>query len=181
MDAVERLFVAVGLDDEARHRLAHDLGDPMAFPGRPVHPDNWHITLRFLGDVAETARDRLLAGLDQAALGAPFTMAWDALGAFPSPRKASVLWVGVGRGSHRLTALAERVREVCDEEGFGVEDRPFRPHLTVSRMRPPVDVRPILSHGPVPGGAVRVDDVVVFRSHLGSGGARYEMVERIAL
>ncbi|HSG79034.1 MAG TPA: RNA 2',3'-cyclic phosphodiesterase [Acidimicrobiia bacterium] len=181
MEGVARLFVAVALDDDARHRLAHDLGDPGGWPGRPVRPQNWHLTLRFLGDTDQVAADRLFAALDEADLGHPFRFRWSGLGAFPTPRKATVLWVGVGEGSEPLERLAEQTRTAVEDAGFAPEDRPFAPHLTLSRIRPPADVRSLIEGLEAPGGSVAIGEVVVYRSRLGSGGARYEVVERFPL
>jgi 2'-5' RNA ligase len=181
VEGVARLFVAVALDDDARHRLAHDLGDPGVWPGRPVRPQNWHLTLRFLGDTDPVAADRLFAALDEADLGPAFRFRWSGLGAFPNPRKATVLWVGIGEGSDRLQDLAERARTAVEDAGFAPEDRPFVPHLTLGRIRPPADVRSLIEGAEAPSGSVAVDDVVVYRSRLGPAGARYEVVERFPL
>ncbi|MDX1690710.1 MAG: RNA 2',3'-cyclic phosphodiesterase [Acidimicrobiia bacterium] len=181
MAELARLFLAVAPDEETRHRLAHLLGDPAALPGRPVHPDNWHLTLRFLGDVGPVGRDRLLGTLGDADLGTPFGLSWSGLGAFPNPRRARVLWLGVRRGAPELEDLAGRVREAVEDAGFDPEERPFSPHLTLSRLRPPEDVRPLVDRFEAPDAAMRVSEVVLFRSNLGGGPARYERVETFAL
>jgi 2'-5' RNA ligase len=176
---VGRLFIAVPLPDEVRHALAALLDGPL--PGRAVHPSNWHLTLRFLGDTDEVTYDRLLHALGVVDFGEPFRAAFGALGAFPRPAKATVLWVGFSDGLAGFTRLSGVVAEAVEAAGIPSEDRPFRAHLTLSRIRPHQDVRPVIDRPPFDDVSWTVGEVDVFRSHLGSGGPRYERLERIML
>jgi len=177
-----RVFVAVPLDEETRHRLAHLVSDRVAaMPGKAVPPDKWHLTLRFLGEVEEEVVDRIRHALDDADLGEAFPMAWGGLGAFPRASRASVLWIGVPRGSDALDTLDESVDDALETVGFEPEDRPFRPHLTIARMRPPEDVRPVVRGEALPEVAMRVDRVAFYQSRLGSGGAQYEVLDEFGL
>jgi 2'-5' RNA ligase len=175
-----RLFVAVPLTEEARHHMSHLL-DGASLPGRPHHPEKWHITLRFLGEVDEVARDRVAACLDEADLGEPFRVRWGGLDAFPRASKANVLWVGVEHGFDHLEALHARVERALDGAGFPPEDRPFRPHLTLSRIRPQQDVTELVERTESLGVTMPVDRVTLYRSHLGRGAARYEELESFPL
>ena len=184
MESVGRLFVAVPLTDETRAGLAAHLLEATGnrpLPGKPVPPPNWHITMRFLGPTDDVAFERLLAALGEADLGAPFSISFGGLGAFPRPARATVLWLAIERGADRLESLAERAEEAAQQAGFAPEDRPFHPHLTLSRIRPHQDVRPLLEDVDPFRRSLPVDRLVVYRSHLGRGGARYEELESIAL
>ena len=86
-----RIFVAVPLPDEVRMALAEHVG-AIDLPGKVVPPQNWHITLRFLGWTGEVAYDRLLAALDNANLGRQFDLELGEIGAFPGP--AARRWYG---------------------------------------------------------------------------------------
>jgi 2'-5' RNA ligase len=177
-----RVFVAVPLDEDSRHRIAHLVSLHVAdMPGRAVDPEKWHLTIRFLGDVEETTVDRIRHVLDETDLGPAFPMAWGGLGAFPRSSRASVLWIGVARGEDRLVALSDGVESALDRAGIDPEDRPFRPHLTIARMRPPEDVRPVVRGEPFPDVATRVDRVTLYQSRLGAGGARYEVLDEFEL
>jgi 2'-5' RNA ligase len=177
-----RLFLAVALDDETRSLVAAHLGSHAAdLPGRPVPPENWHLTLRFLGWTSDVQRDRILGSLDEADLGGPFRIRFAGLGAFPKPRRATVLWVGVDAGVEPLTRLAEACEDATQAAGFEREDRPYHAHLTVARVRPPVDVGPLVESVPPLDLGMRVNEITLFRSHLGRGGAIYEPVDSIAL
>jgi 2'-5' RNA ligase len=175
-----RLFVAIPLTDEARHHLAHLL-DPGAIPGRPTHPTAWHLTLRFIGEVDAVARDRVAAALDDADLDEPFAVRWGGLGAFPRPAKATVLWVGLASGDDRVDVLHDRVDEALDGAGLPPKDLPFRAHLTLSRIRPPEDVRGLVERTEALGVSMPVDRIALYRSHFGSGRARYEELESFPL
>ncbi len=179
-----RLFVAVTPSVHARELLAAQLADATGgkpLPGRVVPPENWHLTLRFLGWSDEVARERVTAGLDQADLGEGFWATLRGLGAFPRPRRATVLWAGVTHGAERLGELAATVEEVAQAAGYEPEDRPFVPHLTLSRIRPHQDVTALVESAVVGPIRFHVGEVVLYESKLGRGGARYEARERFPL
>lgn len=182
--ARQRVFFGIELPDEVRHRLAVQLEHPVrrrALPGRRVPPDNWHLTLRFIGLAGEAECDRMLAALDEAELGGPFRLALGGLGAFPKPAKAAVVWLGVTSGSERLTELAERCEDAAVAVGFPAEDRPFHPHVTLSRVRPPGDVRSLVADYEARA-AFEVTAVTLFRSvQQHRRPNRYEVLETVAL
>lgn len=176
----ERLFLAVELAEELRRALqAHLRGHDL--PGRGVQPASWHLTLRFLGDTLPGERARLVDEVRKTPLGAPFTLGFDRAGAFPRPTRAAVLWLGVAEGEAPLRALAAAAGDAAVRAGFPAEPRPFSPHLTLSRIRPPRDVRALLEGLPPFRQAMPVEEAVLFRSRLGAGGARYEALERFPL
>lgn len=175
-----RIFVAVPMPDVARIVLADRLGR-VGIPGSVVPPQNWHLTLRFLGWTDDVAFDRLLAALDDSDLGAPFDIGLGEMGAFPRPRSATVIWLAVSKGQSRLEELADEAEEAAQSAGFNSEDRPFRAHLTLSRVRPPHDVSRLVESFPRADIGWRCESVVVYRSHLGRGGARYEPLETFPL
>ena len=178
----DRLFLAVALTDEVRHGLAAFLGErAIRLPGRPVPPNNWHLTLRFLGSTDALQRDRILAFLDEHLIVQPFTLGFTGLGAFPKPSRATVLWLGVGRGSGDLTAVADVCEQAAVSVGFDPEDRPFHPHLTLSRIRPSVSVEGLIEQVGTFPLKMDVDRVTLYRSHLGRDGASYEAIDDVLL
>ena len=96
-------------------------------------------------------------------------------------RRATVLWMGLDRGAEALADLAGVVEEVVVGVGFEPEDRPFRAHLTLARIRPPQSVDDLVAELQTPPIEWRADHLTVFRSHLGRGGARYEVLDRLDL
>lgn len=134
------MFVALMLGpevgDELEGRVGASLdGDPDA-PLRRYGADDLHMTLFFLGAVDGAARP----GLEQALLGAlDASLAPDLLlsgaGAFPSPERPRILWVGaLEQGPERLGELERGVRRACVAQGFQADPRPFAPHVTVARV-----------------------------------------------
>ncbi|CAA9305823.1 MAG: hypothetical protein AVDCRST_MAG68-816 [uncultured Gemmatimonadetes bacterium] len=178
-----RLFLGVPLDEEVRAALAEHLrrAFPGGIPGRPVVPANWHLTLRFLGDTDAEQHRQLVGALQAAPLGPSFSMELGGLGAFPKPRRAGVLWVGVDGGAADLKRVAALAEEAARRAGFPAERKPFSPHLTVSRLNPPRDLEETVTAAPRFGGRMEVRAVVLFRSHLGAGPPRYEALKRFGL
>ena len=175
---VKRLFLAVPLPAPEAAVLHQHLP---ALPGRPVPPQNWHLTVRFLGLVDEVTEERLCAELDQADLGAAFELRLGPLGAFPRPSRASVLWIGVDRGSERLAELNEISETVAQRVGITPEDRPYSPHLTLSRIRPEEDVRNLIETYESLPLRWKADELVLFESRLRREGAEYRRVETFRL
>jgi 2'-5' RNA ligase len=178
--ALTRLFVAAEVTTEARHALAA-LVDGVDVPGRRVRPPNWHLTLRFIGEVDEPMLDLLIRSLDEADLGDRFRVRWGALGAFPRPSKATVVWVDLTEGVPQLTALAGSVESAVTAAGVAAEDRPFRPHLTLSRIRPPVDVRDLIGSVSPTQVTMPIDRVLLMSSRRQGRETRYEQVESFDL
>ena len=178
----DRLFLAVELTDEVVHGLAAFLTDEtMRLPGRPTPPNMWHITIRFLGATSAMQRDRILEFLDEHLAIEPFTLGFGVLGAFPKPSKASVLWLGIDRGGQHLATMGEISETAAQLAGLEPEDRPLHPHLTLSRIRPPLNVSDLIERVPPFPLSMVVDRLTLFRSHLGRGGATYETLDSVLL
>lgn len=180
----ERMFLAVALDNETRHAIAAHLDNEMGerkLPGKVVRPENWHITLRFLGDTSTMQADVIRAHLDQHLMVAPFRLRLSGLGGFPRERKASVLWMGLAGDLELLNGLAEECETAAVQAGLEPEGRPFHPHVTLSRIRPPLDVRSLIDEMPDAGIRLDVNAVTLYRSKLGNGPVRYENVDQISL
>jgi len=154
---------------------------PTNLPGRLAPPENWHFTLRFLGFTAADARDQIVAQLEAATCGAPFPIRFSELGAFPNPNRARVLWLGIDEGVDRMTQLGAIAEATARLAGFPAETRPFKPHLTLSRIDPPASVRTLIQSKLRIDARMTVDSLVLYRSRLGGGPARYEEVVRIPL
>jgi 2'-5' RNA ligase len=177
---VKRLFLGVALPYAAQHALtagldAHFSGQRL--PGVLVPPANWHITVRFLGDVSDGQQDRLSFALSDISMGDSFDVTLEGLGAFPNARFASVLWAGVGRGEERLEALAATVDERLTIAGFDVNERPYVPHLSLARIRPKVDVWSWLEVEARLRVKWSVSGLTLFETRFEGGQIRYEPIE----
>lgn len=132
-----RLFFAIDLDDEVRAAL-----DRAVAPVRAAEPAlAWvpaaklHLTVKFLGEVDDAGLAALVEASDGvAARHGPFTMTLGGMGAFPNFRRPGVVWMAVA-SEPRLELLHHDLEIACRDAGYEVEGRPFRPHITVARVR----------------------------------------------
>lgn len=185
-----RLFVAVALGESLRQALTAAAARVPPWPGlRRVPAENLHVTLRFLGSVEAVAP--VVAAVREAAAGtAPDTLEVVGLGSFPAGGFPRVLWAGVR--APWLAGLARRLEEALGSRGFPPEPRPFRPHVTLARVRPGNDpkgrrawwsqVRALLAAAAGERfGTEAVRSVAVMESLLRPDGARYVARARVPL
>ena len=175
----ERLFIGTPVTSDARAAIARAL--PKNLPGKIVAPDKWHFTLRFLGPTDPEVRDEIIARLSGVKLGSVFHVRFGELGAFPNVRRARILWLGVTRGGERLSDLAAVAEDAARNAGFAPEARRFTPHLTLSRIDPPQAISELLAQKHRYEIEMSVTALVLYRSQLGGGPARYEEVARFDL
>jgi len=179
-----RSFVAVSISEGARRQIADLLGRLRREPGaviRWVRLELMHLTLAFLGEVSheflESVKPRL-AGVAQQHRG--FTMQLKGLGAFPSPARARVVWVGTEQGRDDVCALQGDVVKALCSVGYQSERRPFSPHLTLGRLRMPGDVSKAVA-AQFASESFTIDRVVLFRSALGPAGPAYSVLAEFPL
>lgn len=183
MGTDRRLFLAAALDDDTRHALAAFVSVPgmPEIPGRRVPPPNWHITLRFLGRSSTVQQELVLATLDEELDHAAFEIGFGGLGTFPYPAKATVVWLAVDHGGQDLEDLAVSCERAAVRAGYDPEERPYHPHLSLSRVRPHQDLTDLVEQYPPFPGRLRVDSVVLYESITSSSGARYTELDRVGL
>ncbi len=137
-----RLFLAINLEPEMR-RSVIDATAPLrdAAPSLGwVDESRLHLTLKFLGAQPDEALSPLTAAMtDVAAKHRTFRMRVAEIGAFPNFRRARVVWMGIER-EPRLEFLHHDVELACEALGFELEGRPFRPHLTLARVKERTDI-----------------------------------------
>jgi 2'-5' RNA ligase len=175
----ERLFVGVPLTTAARDELVKRL--PKVLPGKQVPPENWHVTLCFLGQTAREQRDLFVASLRSVAFPSAFRIGLTGLGAFPNPGRAKVLWIGIDEGAPALVHLAGLVERAAISAGFAAEERRFHPHVTIARLDPAMNARRALTGDWRKPVVMQVSTVALFRSRLGSGPAHYDVIELFTL
>lgn len=176
-----RLFVAVEVPEEVRAMLAEVVG-PLRerfARGRWVPVENQHVTVKFLGSTYPRLVEWVTATVaGVASKQSAFETRLVDLGAFPSPRRARVLWAGLDDASSSFAGIAAGLDEALARE-FMTEKRAFTPHLTVARFDPPVGVGDLPAD--VKSRPFRVDRIVLFRSHLRRPAPIYEPIETFHL
>ena len=179
-----RVFCAVELPEVVRarledhvQRLRKEVPDAAASWSRV---ENIHLTLKFFGNV-EVKRIERISEAAERVVGefSTFQIGVGETGVFPRPSRPQVLWIGVNDPSDQLTALQEKFEDECAAEGFAKEDRAYRPHLTIARLRRPEGARHLaeahlqMKFEPVD---VEVKELVVFRSELSPKGSKYTVI-----
>jgi len=132
-----RLFVALNLPGDVREVVWRETAPVRSgpWPVAWVRPDGMHVTLKFLGEVAPEREAELGTGLARAAAGnRAVTVSLGGLGAFPGFAAPRVIWVGVAP-EPALELLQHQAEREFAALGFPLEGRPFRPHLTLGRVR----------------------------------------------
>lgn len=187
-----RLFLAVDLDDATRRAAASAVGVLEAAltksgSGRDVKwvaTDNLHLTLHFLGEVQEAdvvgLRDTLRLPLETQA----FDLRFGAVGTFPPSGSPRVIWIDVVDGGDAMGRVYDELGVRLRTLRFETETRPYRPHLTVGRLRVPgrAMVRLVLSESSAPDvGGCRVDHVTLYQSRLSPRGSTYVALEHTPL
>jgi len=130
-----RLFVGINFPKRQRskvYRAARALRD-RELPVRWVEPENFHVMLKFLGDVRRERVDAVIDAIKRAAEATrPFETAITGFGAFPTVRRPNVLWLGV-EASPELRCLKQDLEWALGDAGFASETRSFHPHVTLGR------------------------------------------------
>ncbi len=189
---VLRLFYAVPLPAAAGAKVGELIDQVQAGVGdgtariRWVRVEGLHLTLRFLGATPARLRPELEAAADAVASAVdPFDVSLSGGGAFPSLARPRSLWIGVGEGGDGLSALADELSRGAREVGLELETRPFAAHLTIGRTDGvrlgPAAARALADAARVIEVRFVADRVVLFRSQLGGGPARYEALHEARL
>lgn len=170
-----RVFVALPLP-EATLRTIGALQQELAetLPGmRWVKPETIHLTLAFLGDIAEDSLEKLGSSmLSIGSLYPPVTAALSGVGAFPSRHRPRVIWLGLD-GGDTLVRLHGALNTELNALQLPVDERPFVPHLTLGRCRKPTPGagRILESFSDRNCGSAQLDRLVLYESRLGPQGA----------
>ena len=168
-----RLFVAIDLPSSLRTRLSWMSGGLQG--ARWVPPENYHVTLRFIGEVpawrAEEI-DHALAGLRAAG----FALQLAGVGTFEKGGKVLSLWVGVDRNP-ALEHLQSKIETALQRAGVEPERRRFNPHVTLARVEgvpSPKIAEWVQGRNLFRSDAVPVEHFTLFRSRLGKEQAIYD-------
>jgi 2'-5' RNA ligase len=190
MSKTTRTFIAVAVPEALGQKLAR-LQVLLApeLPGvRWVAAQPFHLTLAFLGDVADTDLNDV-CGATAAAAGAhePFELRLEALGAFPTAARPRVIWVGAtGPGVAPLAALQIAIARAVRTAGYPPDDDRFHPHVTLGRFKPgrgrALDATAQVKHYQTwSPGSFTVSEAVVFASTLSPDGPAYAPLGRAPL
>lgn len=179
-----RLFVGIEIDHRVVQKIAECLDElrrrvssraPVAKISW-VPPERLHVTVRFIGEAGEVEVERITASLAPTLSVEHFEAAFRGVGAFPERGAPRVFWAGIGAGLERFAAVEREVTARLDECGIGPEQRPYRPHVTLGRVREPAGLRarPLLEGlDDRVFGTSAVGAITLFQSRLSPKGSVY--------
>ncbi len=175
-----RSFIAIEFPEEV-HALCTQIQRELQ-PGLRgiswVKHGNIHITLKFLGDITWNQKDAIVDTLKPVLMDCqPVQLELSGVGVFPNWRRPRVLWVGISKGGESLVTLAKTVEASLHPLGFRRDRKPFRPHLTLGRIRRPMDLtsiqKRVVQYEQFDLQPIHVDRLVLLRSQLHPKGAIY--------
>jgi 2'-5' RNA ligase len=183
-----RSFVAIELTQETREKLViiqEQLKQSQA-KVRWVNPNGIHLTLKFLGNIHPAQVDEIAeTAAREVENEPPLTLRPSGLGAFPSLSNPRVLWVGIQGEVERLRNIQTCLENTLERLGFGREQRPFRPHLTLGRLKDrrskqrlvhAIDTLQLPEFD-----SFDVTEIILYKSDLRPTGAIYTKLHRMSL
>lgn len=143
-----------------------------------VEPENFHYNLKFFGHVTGSELNKIQQAVKKVIKKhEPFSIEIAGIGTFPSPTSPRVIWLGTKKGTNEITDLANELDDEFSKSGFEAESRPFRPHLTLGRIRSTQNkqnlIKKIRDIEHINIGAFEVNEVVIFQSKLSRAGPTY--------
>lgn len=173
-----RLFVALDLSDAVRAKIAK-FCDALRVefpPARWARSEGIHVTLKFIGEVPEESVARIEDALSAVRSDAPVEMNFRGTGFFPDERRPRVFWIGIDAAPD-LAEIAAQIETQLEPLGVARESREFKPHLTLARISESRGIEKLREalrrNGPADFGAVRTNEMYLYRSELGRDGAKY--------
>lgn len=190
-----RLFVGAEPSGAVRDAAAHcasSLHQRIARAGaaagmRWVPPENFHLTVWFLGEVSDARAGAVLDALSPPMSAPAFELHLAGFGAFPPSGPPRVLWIGLTRGIPELARAHDEVGERLAPWGFAPEARAYSAHLTIARIKEPPRgaarqaIRAAIAAAKCDAGSCRIEALTVFRSRTSPHGATYERLLRVPL
>lgn len=186
-----RLFVACEVPDDVKESIGEVIENLRSHSGnavRWIRPEGVHVTLKFLGEVPTKKLPAVKLAIQEAVVGhSPFELEFSNIGTFGGREGLRIMWVGIAGDVLRLEALVRAVNAALAVVGFEPERRPFRPHLTLGRVRDEISTRNraeievAVGKVSVPPVSWRTAQVSLMRSRLTAQGATYEVLATFPL
>jgi 2'-5' RNA ligase len=186
-----RLFVAIDVSDDTRaqlRRVRETLEQRLAANRKPPRV-TWvaeaaaHVTVRFIGEVSEDTGEKVKSALASPFHQSPYDLQFEGVGAFPNARRPRVIWIGATRGQEETAALAAAVNARLDPIIGTGEERSFRAHLTVARVKEPMPFDWDGAFAATAAGRSRspIDHVTLYQSKTSPKGPAYTAICTILL
>lgn len=188
MESTLRAFIAIELPDTVRATLrqVQNRFQAYRFKIRWVKAENIHLTLKFLGNIGIDAVEKVHQAITEETENRdPFNLQTKGVGVFPGVKRPKVLWAGLSGNIEHLASLQQAVDGRLAKIGFAREQRKFKGHLTLGRIKGRVNPRQLVDAMEQIGGfesdPFSVNRVVLFQSRLKSSGAEYTPLHAVKL
>lgn len=181
-----RLFIAVDCPIRIKEFLSQFLKNSFQFLPQKgikwVHPNNFHLTLRFLGEVEESRVELLHTTLRESTIGfQSFSSKFTTLGFFPNSAKPKVFWIGLDDPEKKIANLAKTIEQGLVANGFGKCDKEFSAHCTLARFASPPLLRVLQQIEKIkvpPLAELKITQLLLMQSILLPEGPKYEVIAR---
>ena len=129
-----RTFVAIEISNDEIINSIKKFQDSIKIDAKPIKSNNFHFTLQFLGEITEDVSKKVIKALNSIEFTS-FSVNLKGVGIFPKPEFPRIIWIGTDEGGgNMLVELSKKVEKVLEPLGF-FSDKPFRPHITVFRIK----------------------------------------------
>ncbi len=183
-----RSFIAIELSLPVKTKI-EDIQNKLkssASDVRWVRAESIHLTLKFLGTIAEEQISEIYESIEQCCTtSVPFALTVNTLGAFPNEKNPRVIWIGTEDSTGTLASLQQCVEKKLSTIGFKEEKRAFSPHLTLGRIKSPKGKRELMQrlaeYKNCECGTSEAQEVCLFKSDLKPGGAIHTKLRTFVL
>jgi len=190
MNAI-RSFLALNIDLHSvrsinkEQRILRDKCEEAGITVKWVPPQNMHLTMRFLGELTEPMIRAVKDTIEKVTRSfPPFEMETSGLGVFPDTRNPRVIWAGIHSDGSQLDRLYAALSKVLEETGFKTDNKPFKSHVTIGRIKGD-DAGAVIGcleeSDKVVFGHSKIRDIVCYRSTLHATGADYHLLWSLPL
>jgi len=170
-----RAFIAIDLPEELTGKIPDLQKDLGKFAEGSFQKGNFHLTLKFLGEIKEA--DEAVKALDVLKAMPRFKIQLANLGVFPSEKYIRVVWIGITQGAEELEKMSKSLNDsLGKKEGFV-------PHLTIARVAKVLDKKGLLEYlkKPIDLGSFEASKVHLYKSELSPKGAVHTKMHSIEL
>ncbi|ACK42736.1 MULTISPECIES: RNA 2',3'-cyclic phosphodiesterase [Dictyoglomus] len=178
----KRLFIAIEFEDSVKehiYKFQKELKASIIGDIKWVEKENFHLTIRFLGETPESLIEDVKSILEEVSNYVdPFYISLEGFGAFPSLKSPRVLWIGIEEGLEELEKIFDFIEKRLVKKGLKKEDKPFSPHLTLGRVKDK-DIK-ILKESSFSKQVVFVNSITLFESRLTSQGPIYTPIYKVS-
>ncbi len=175
-----RTFIAFNLPEQiiSHIRTVQNSIKSHGFKASWVVPENIHLTLKFVGNTNKADVEKIGRTMsDTVSEYSPISLAAKGLGVFPSIKRPRVIWIGLKGQTSLLIELQKKLDENLEQIGFPRENRPFKAHLTLARIKGDIDSKKLLDaikeSGDLESETFIAGNITLFKSDLKPTGAVY--------